>query len=46
MATLTAETLLIRVCLPSGSNLSDEDRDRIKSVFTDLFETQKKDSIF
>ncbi|SDW71356.1 DegT/DnrJ/EryC1/StrS family aminotransferase [Flavobacterium degerlachei] len=30
------------LCLPSGSNLSDEDRDRIKAVFIDLFETQKK----
>jgi dTDP-4-amino-4,6-dideoxygalactose transaminase len=43
----TAETLFNKgLCLPSGSNLSDEDRDRIKAVFTDLFETQKKDSIF
>jgi dTDP-4-amino-4,6-dideoxygalactose transaminase len=43
----TAETLFnTGLCLPSGSNLFDEDRDRIKAVFTDLFETQKKDSVF
>jgi dTDP-4-amino-4,6-dideoxygalactose transaminase len=38
-----AETLFDKgLCLPSGSNLSDEDRGRIKSVFLNLFRIQKK----
>jgi dTDP-4-amino-4,6-dideoxygalactose transaminase len=38
-----AETLFDKgLCLPSGSNLSDEDRARIKSVFLNLFRIQKK----
>jgi dTDP-4-amino-4,6-dideoxygalactose transaminase len=37
-----AETLFNNgLCLPSGSNLSDEDRARIKAVFFDLFGKSK-----
>lgn len=37
-----AETLFEKgLCLPSGSNLSDEDRIRIKSVVNQLFEIQQ-----
>jgi dTDP-4-amino-4,6-dideoxygalactose transaminase len=37
-----AETLFNKgLCLPSGSNLSNEDRVRIKSVFLNLFSVQK-----
>jgi dTDP-4-amino-4,6-dideoxygalactose transaminase len=39
-----AETLFdTGLCLPSGSNLSDEDRARIKVVLLNLFSIQKKD---
>jgi dTDP-4-amino-4,6-dideoxygalactose transaminase len=39
-----AETLFdTGLCLPSGSNLSDEDRARIKAVLLNLFSIQKKD---
>jgi dTDP-4-amino-4,6-dideoxygalactose transaminase len=38
-----AETLFNKgLCLPSGSNLSDEDRARIKSVLINLFTKHKK----
>jgi dTDP-4-amino-4,6-dideoxygalactose transaminase len=38
-----AETLFNKgLCLPSGSNLSDEDRDRIKAVLINLFTKHKK----
>ena len=37
-----AETLFENgLCLPSGSNLTDEDRNRIKSVVNQVFERQK-----
>jgi dTDP-4-amino-4,6-dideoxygalactose transaminase len=37
-----AETLFKNgLCLPSGSNLTDEDRNRIKSVVNQVFERQK-----
>jgi dTDP-4-amino-4,6-dideoxygalactose transaminase len=42
-----AETLFdTGLCLPSGSNLSDEDRARIKAVLLNLFSIQKKRLIF
>jgi dTDP-4-amino-4,6-dideoxygalactose transaminase len=37
-----AETLFKNgLCLPSGSNLTDEDRNRIKLVVNKVFERQK-----
>ncbi|MFT5251060.1 MAG: dTDP-4-amino-4,6-dideoxygalactose transaminase [Flavobacteriales bacterium] len=42
-----AETLFNKgLCLPSGSNLSDEDRARIKSVLINLFRKNKKQPSF